>query len=174
MDWQRRGKAHVLGHDFPHDGGVMAFDIVLARITDPAELIPHLFAEVDPTLAGRLERGDVIVAGRNFLAGKAHNAGLIALKAMGISLVCESMSVRALQGVVALALPALVNCTGVTQEVQDGDVIDVDFLAGTVINNRNGRRLSYPGLPPEVRSIIENGGMKGMLTAHLAAHPELG
>ena len=53
---KQRGRVHVLGHDVPHDGGVMAFDIVLSRVTDPIHLVPHLFAEIDPGLQARIQR----------------------------------------------------------------------------------------------------------------------
>ncbi|MDX3907174.1 MAG: hypothetical protein QHC78_15910 [Pigmentiphaga sp.] len=173
MNWKQRGTAHVLGHDVPHDGAVMAFDIVLSRTTDPEELIPRLFAELDPTLIGRIRPGDLIVAGRNFLAGKAHNAGIIAMKALGLGILCESMSVRAFQGVVALAVPALTQCSGITGFVSDGDEIEVDYASGEVRRCASGEVSYYPPLPCEIRTMIQNGGMRGALEAHLRAHPEL-
>lgn len=173
MNWTRRGTAHVLGDNVPHDGAVMAFDIVLSRTTDPEQLIPHLFAELDPTLKDRIQPGDIIVAGRNFLSGKAHNAGIIAMKALGLSIVCESMPVRAFQGVVALAVPALIECPGITAFVQDADEIEVDFLEGTVRKVSTSEQREFAGVAPAVRSMIENGGMKGLLQDHLRRHPEL-
>jgi len=173
MNWIRRGNAHVLGHNVPHDGAVMAFDIVLSRTTDPETLIPHLFAELDPTLKDRIQPGDIIVAGRNFLSGKAHNAGIIAMKALGLSIVCESMPVRAFQGVVALAVPALVECPDITAFVKDGDEIEVDFLQGVVRRVATNESRHVTGVAPAVRSMVENGGMRGLLEDHLRRHPEL-
>ncbi len=171
---KQRGRVHVLGHDVPHDGGVMAFDIVLSRVTDPIHLVPHLFAEIDPGLQARLQPGDLIVAGRNFLAGKAHNAGIIAMKALGMAILCESMPVRAYQGVVALAMPALTQCVGISSALQSGDEVEVDFLTGEVVKLATGERLRYPPIPPEIQAMIENGGMRGMLEQYLREHPELG
>jgi 3-isopropylmalate/(R)-2-methylmalate dehydratase small subunit len=174
MEWITTGRAHVLGHNVPHDGGVMAFDAVLERITDPKVLVPRLFAQIDPTLAATLKPGDFIVAGSNFLAGKAHNNGLIALKALGVRILCESMGIRAFQGVVGLALPCLTHCKGVTQLVADGDEIEVDFLSGRVRNLTKNTEATYGGLAAGVKDMIEQGGMLGVLTAHLRKHPELG
>jgi 3-isopropylmalate/(R)-2-methylmalate dehydratase small subunit len=173
MNWKKRGHVHLLGDNVPHDGGVMAFDIVLSRTNDPEKLIPQLFAELDPGLAQRLRPGDIIVAGRNFLAGKAHNAGIIALKALDISILCESMSVRAFQGVVALAVPALIQCDGITRFAADGDEVVVDFESGAVTRVATGETRHYPALAPEIRRMVEAGGMHGMLAAHLQAHPAL-
>lgn len=174
MQWTTVGRAHVLGNNIPHDGGVMSFDAVLARTTDPQELIPRLFAQVDPALAARIAPGDFIVAGSNFLAGKAHNNGLLAMKALGLRILCESMGVRAFQGVVGLALPCLNHCVGVTSLVADGDAIEVDFLTGLVRNLSKKSEASYGGLPEGVKKMIEEGGMLGLLTSHLKSHPELG
>jgi len=173
MDWIKRGRAHVLGDNVPHDAGVMAFDIVLSRTTDPQQLIPHLFAEIDPALAQRIKPGDFIVAGTNFLAGKAHNAGIIAMKALDMGILCASMPVRAFQGVVAQAVPALVQCEAITEFVADGDELEVDFQTGLVCNLTGGATRQYGALAPEIRRMIEAGGMRGMLAAHLEAHPEL-
>lgn len=174
MQWTSRGRAYVLGNNIPHDGGVISFDAVLARTTDPQELIPRLFAQVDPALAAKIKPGDFIVAGHNFLAGKAHNNGLLAMKALGLRILCESMGIRAFQGVVGLALPCLPSCVGVTSLVSDGDEIEVDFLAGVVRNLSKNTVGTYTGVPDGVKNMIEQGGMLGLLASHLKSHPELG
>jgi 3-isopropylmalate/(R)-2-methylmalate dehydratase small subunit len=173
MDWTTNGRAHVLGDNVPHDGGVIAFDAVLSRTTDPQLLIPRLFAEVDPGLAARIRPGDFIVAGRNFLAGKAHNNGLIAMKALGLRILCESMGTRAFQGVVALAIPCLCACPGITGLVADGDEIRADLLSGEVRNLTQGTQARYAGVAAGVRNMVEQGGLRGLLEAHLRNHPEL-
>ena len=174
MQWTTGVRAHRLGNHITHYGGALAGDAVLARITDPQELIPRLFAQVDPALAAKLRPGDFIVAGNHFLAGKAHNNGLLAMKALGLRILCESMGIRAFQGVVGLALPCLTNCVGVTSLVADGDEIQVDYLSGRVRNLSQDTEAVYGGLPEGVRGIIEEGGMRGLLIAHLKRHPELG
>ncbi len=174
MEWITTGRAHVLGNNILHDGGVISFEAVVARITDPKELIPRLFHQIDPTLAARIKPGDFIVAGSNFLAGKAHNNGLIAMKALGLRILCESMGMRAFQGVVGLALPCLTNCVGVTSFIADGDEIQADYLTGTVKNLSKNTEIRYGGLAEGVKDMIEEGGMLGYIASHLKKHPELG
>lgn len=173
MEWTTRGRAHVLGHDIPHDGGVMNFDMVISRVTDPAVLAPRLFAHVDRDLAQRLRPGDFIVAGRNFLSGKAHNNGLIALKALNLRILCESMPLRAYQGVAGMALPCLPQCPGITERVADGDEIEVDMLSGEVRNLRTGDQLRFAPVSDAIRELTEQGGTRGLLERHLRDHPEL-
>lgn len=171
--WKTRARAHVLGNDVPHDGGVIRFDLVTARVHDPAQLIPFLFDEVDPTLKERIRPGDYIVAGRNFLCGKAHNQGLIAMKALGLRILCESMPFRSFRAATSLALPCLTRCEGITGLVRDGDEIEADFDTGLVANLTTGESRSYPAIPPDIKVILDEGGMKGMLAMWLKTHPEL-
>jgi 3-isopropylmalate/(R)-2-methylmalate dehydratase small subunit len=171
--WKTRGKAHVLGDNVPHDGGVIRFDLVTARVQDPAQLIPHLFDEIDPTLKERVKQGDFIVAGKNFFCGKAHNQGMIAMKALGLRVLCESMPFRSFRAATGVALPCMIHCEGITGWIANGDEIEADFGSGLVTNLKSGQSAQYLGIPPEIKSIIEEGGMRGMLTAWLRDHPDL-
>lgn len=173
MNWPTRGRAHVLGYDVPHDGGVINFEMVISRVTEPELLVPKLFFELDPTLVHRLQPGDFIVAGRNFLSGKAHNNGLIGIKALNLRVLCESMPLRAFQGAVGLALPCLTHCAGITTWVKDGDELEVNMLTGSVNNLSKGETRCFPSLPPAVVDLIEQDGTQGLLQRHLRDHPEL-
>ena len=172
--WKTRGVAHVLGDNVPHDGGVIRFDLVTARVQDPAQLIPHLFDEIDPTLKERVKPGDFIVAGKNFFCGKAHNQGMIAMKALELRVLCESMPFRSFRAATGVALPCLVNCEGITGWIATGEEIEADFDSGVVTNLKTHRSEQYPSIPHEIKSIIEEGGMQGMLAAWLRDHEELG
>ncbi|SMC55528.1 hypothetical protein [Polynucleobacter kasalickyi] len=173
MEWVIRGHAHVLGDDIPHDGGVIAFDMVTARITDPEKIIPHLFAQIDPELIHRIQPGDVIVGGKNFLAGKAHNTGLLGMKSLQLTILCESMGVRAFQGVVATAIPCLTQCHGIRQFVNNGDELEVNYLTGQVLNLSQNTSITFPAIDQGVQKMIEKDGLKGMLIEYLEEHPEL-
>ena len=171
--WRTRGAAHVLGDNIPHDGGVINFRFIPLRVTDPAELIPHLFDEVDPTIKERLKPGDFIVAGENFLCGKAHNQGLIALKALNIRILCQSMPYRSFRAATSLALASMVHCDGIASFLKDGDEIEADFASGEVTKLASGEKRTYPPVAPDIQVMIQEGGMRGMLAAHLRDHPEL-
>ena len=70
--WLYRGACHKFGDNLQHDGQMIAFDYVIRRVTDPAKLIPHLFESVRPDFHKRANRGDVVIAGKQFGKGKAH------------------------------------------------------------------------------------------------------
>ena len=173
IQWKTRGRAHKLGDNVPHDGGVITFDFITSRVVDPAKIVPRLFEEVDPTLKDRLKQGDFIVAGKNFFAGKAHNNGMIGMKALGLRVLCESMPYRSLRSALGVPLPCLTNCVGIPQFVNDGDELEVDFISGEVKNLTQNTVAHYPGLPKDLQDTIELGGMKGMLAKYLTDHPDL-
>jgi 3-isopropylmalate/(R)-2-methylmalate dehydratase small subunit len=170
--WKTRGRCHVLGDDIAHDGVVMPYDLITTKVRDPELLIPHLFEAIDPTLRERLQPGDFIVAGRNFLCGKAHNQGLIAMKALQLRILCESMPFRSFRGAIGLAVPSLVGCTGIAKFLADGDEVEVDFETGKVSKLATGEEKDYPPISPDIKTIVAQGGMRGMLARWLEDHPE--
>lgn len=172
--WLTRGRAHVLGHDVPHDGGIMPVSIVAARITEPAELIPHLFRDIDPGLAGRLQPGDFIVAGRNFGAGKPHTSGYLAMASLGLRVLCETAPSAVVRATLNFGLPCMYRCAGITSLVADGDEIEVDCAAGRVENLTRPALREFEPISGDARRMLERGGLNGLLRSWLAAHPELG
>lgn len=174
FQWRTRGRAHLLGDNFPHDGGVITQQMVQSRSTDPAELIPHLFENHDPTLISRMKPGDFVVAGRNFGCGKPHISGFLAMQAFGLRVLAESVPVPVARAMMNLGLPCLQPCRGLRDLVSEGDEIEVDFSSGQVIHLATGRELSFRALDPFVRNTIEQGGLKGALLHWLKEHPELG
>lgn len=171
--WRTSGRAWVFGDDIEHDGAMMPRRFVAARATDPAELIPHLFEELRPGLAEQVKPGDFIVGGRNFGCGHLHNQAFIAMAGLGLRILCASMPGAVVRATIALALPVLHDCPDVTTLVRDGDEIEACYLTGEVVNHTTGERRTYRKLPDGVRTMLEQGGMQGLLASHLREHPEL-
>jgi len=161
-DWRLRGRAWVLGHDIPHQGGVVPGWIVTGRHMAPAEIIPHLFEETDPGFHARCRPGDIIVAGRSFGMGPKMN-GYIAMQALGLGLVCESMPFLGYRGAIGAGLRVLTDCQGATEECETGDELEVDFDSGLFINHTRGTRREYPPLADSLKEIVALGGNTGWL-----------
>ena len=172
-DWRSRGRAHVFGDDLEHDGAMMPRRLVAARVTEAAELMPHLFEEHRPGFAADVAPGDFVVGGRNFGCGHLHNQAFIAMEALGLRILCVSMPGAVVRATVALALPCLHDCPGVSGWIHDGDDIEAAFDTGEVTNLTTGEQRRYQPLQEGVRIMLQQGGMRGLLTSHLAAHPEL-
>jgi 3-isopropylmalate dehydratase small subunit len=173
IQWTTTGTARLFGDDLPHDNGMMPWKHIIGRQTDPAVLLPDLFAGIDPDFAARVRPGDFIVAGQRFGTGKAHTTAYVALSALGVRVLCESSFEKVVRGAANLGVPILAQCDGISRVVRDGDVLTVDMLAGEVRRAADGACWRYPPLRTILRKTIEDGGRIGLLTKWLSAHPEL-
>jgi len=162
FDWVLKGRCYKLGHDVPHAGGVIPNRYIVARQFDPAELAPHLFEESDPGFHERCRPGDIIVTGRNFGMGPKMN-GYIAMRALGLGLVCESMPFLAYRAAIGEGLRVLTDCPAVTDVCETGDELEVDFRNGLFVNRTRGLSREYPPMPEALMEIVVLGGNAGWL-----------
>lgn len=162
FQWVLKGRCYKLGHDVPHAGGVVPNWLIAGRYVDAKEIVPHLFEETDPGFHERCRPGDIIVTGRNFGMGPKAT-GYIAIEALGLGLVCESMPFLAYRAAVGYGVRALTDCAGVTDLCETGDELEVDFRTGLFSNLTRKTFREYPPLPDIVQSIVERGGNAGWL-----------
>ena len=162
FDWVLKGRCYRLGHDVPHAGGVIPNRYIIARQFDPAELVPHLFEETDPGFHERWRAGDIIVTGRNFGMGPKMN-GYIAMRALGLGLVCESMPFLAYRAAIGEGLRVLTDCPAVTEICETGDELEVDFRNGLFVNRTQAISREYPPMPEALMEIVALGGNSGWL-----------
>lgn len=161
--WRLEGKCYKLGHDVRHDGVMIAGKFVQDRVTDPDILVPHLFEEMDPAFKDRVQRGDIIVAGRNLGKGKPHTQAYVAMRGLGLGVLCESMPFLSYRGALGVGLLLMTNCEGVSECAETGDDLEVDFLTGEFLNTTRGITRQFPPVPEGLRDTIRLGGTKGML-----------
>ena len=160
--WVLKGRCYKLGHDVPHAGGVIPDRLITSREFDPVKLIPHLFEETDPGFHERTRAGDIIVTGRKFGMGPKMN-GYIAMQALGLGLVCESMPYLAYRAAIGCGVRVLTDCAGVTALCSTGDELEVDFRSGRFVNHTRGIREQYSSLPEALQEIVVVGGNVGWL-----------
>ena len=129
--WHLRGTCRKFGDDVPHDGAIMAFKFAKDRTSDLSLLIPNLFKEFDPGFADRVKPGDIILAGRNFGKGKAHFGGYIAMRGLGLGVLCESMPFLNFRAAISCGTLIATDCVGISQAADEGDDIEADFLTGS-------------------------------------------
>ena len=168
----RRGTCHVLPDNVSLDDGIIPRRFAALRVTDPGELIAHLFESVDPGFTGRVKRGDIVLAGENFACGKPRVQGFIALAALDLAVICRSMPYKMLRRAVARAIPVIVGGPDPVEIAATGDLVEVDFETGTWWNLTRDARTTIPAMPAILRDIVVKGGMQAMLREWLIHHPE--
>lgn len=162
FQWRLSGRCHKFGHDIPHPGPVMPMWLVAGRYMDPKDLVPHLFEELRPGFHEQTKPGDIIVTGRNFGMGPKMN-GYIAMHALGLGLVTESMPFLAYRAALGCGLRVLDHCPGVFELVEDGDSIEVDFSTGTFVNRTRSVDRQFEPIPEALRDLVARGGTAGYL-----------
>lgn len=168
----RRGICHIIGDDVSLDDGIIPARFAAERVTDPAVLIPNLFASIDPDFASRAKRGDIVLAGCNFACGKPRLQGFIAMAALELSVVCVSMPFKMLRRAVARAIPTIVGAPDPAALARTGDEIEIDFTTGALWNITRNVRSVVPAMPPILSDIVGKGGAEASLRDWLARHPE--
>lgn len=165
MDWQLKGRCWKFGHDILNDGGISSLELTRAGIFDPKELARACMRGVDPEFAQKARPGDIIVAGRNFGKGQLHVQGALSIKGLGVGLVTESMPRSFFRLCVAAGVLMLPYVPGVTEQVDSGDEIEVDFQRGLIRNHTRGSVVETPPLPDSLLRIMAAGGERAWLAA---------
>ena len=152
------GRAWVFGENVDTDvlapGRYMKFGI--------EEIAKHCLESVDPSFAGSVKPGDVVVGGRNFGAGSSREQAAGALLQLGVAYVlAPSFGGIFYRNALNLGLPVLV-CKAVDR-IRSGDRIEVDAAGGRVRNLSTGETVDCEPIPPHLLSMVNDGG----LLAHL-------
>jgi len=130
---------------------------------DPAALARHALEDLDPTFAGGVRPGDVIVAGRNWGHGSSREQAVTCLLACGLrAIIADSFARIYYRNAINNGLPALV-CPGAAALATTGAELTLQLDAGEL--QLAGRTLRFPPLPPSVRAILAAGGLVPALQA---------
>ncbi|MBX6341447.1 MAG: 3-isopropylmalate dehydratase small subunit, partial [Thermomicrobiaceae bacterium] len=151
-----RGRVWKFGDDVDTDVIIPARYLVTI---DPAELAKHCMEDIDPEFAGKVQPGDIIVAGKNFGCGSSREHAPIAIKAAGVSaVVAESFARIFYRNAINIGLP-IVEAPEAAREAETGDVLEIDTDEGGVRNVTRGGAYASTPFPEYVQEIIRAGGL---------------
>ena len=120
----------------------------------------HVLELKNPRFPSEVQPGDII-GGENFGCGSSREEAPAVLKACGIAaVIAESFARIFFRNAIAIGLP-VVTCSGVSGAFSEGDIITLDLDAATV--KGEGKTLPCDVFPPEVKAILEKGGVLPML-----------
>lgn len=126
--------------------------------TDHAQLAAHCLCEVRPDFPEGVQQGDIIVGGTNFGCGSSREHAPIALRASGVTAVLAPSFARIFyRNAVNIGLPVLV-CAQ-SSRIEEGDDLDVDPIAGRVVNHTRGETYATEPLPSFIAQIAAAGGI---------------
>jgi 3-isopropylmalate/(R)-2-methylmalate dehydratase small subunit len=106
-----------------------------------------------------VKNGDIIVGGYNFGCGSSREHAPIAIKGNGISVIlAESFARIFYRNSINIGLPAL-ECPGIHQTVEKGNILEVDISGGLVKNLSKGNELRFKPLPEFMVEVLNAGGL---------------
>ena len=115
------------------------------------------FSPLRPELAGQIQKGDIIVAGKNFGCGSSREQAPEIIKALGIQCVIAKSFARIFfRNAINIGLPAIV-CKDLPDDVQTGDTMELHMSDGTAV--ANGKTYTCTKLPEYMQGILNQGGL---------------
>ena len=125
---------------------------------------------LDSEFPNKVEKGDFIVAGKNFGCGSSREHAPIAIKGCGIqAVIAESFARIFYRNSTNVGL-TLIEAPGISQYVKEGDKIQIDMDTGVIIAGEN--RIEFKKLPPFMMGILEEGGLINYLKKNPNIEPQ--
>jgi len=141
------------------------------NLSTAEELAPHCMEEVDPTFAGTVRPGDILVAGANFGCGSSREHAPLALKGAGICcVVAKSFARIFFRNAVNIGLPIL-TCPQAAEGAEAGHRLEVELDTGIIRNLDTGETFQAEAYPPFMLGIIGAGGLVEQTRRRLGLTP---
>ncbi len=127
--------------------------------SDPEELAKHCMEDADPGFASKVQKGDIIVAEKNFGCGSSREHAPIAIKAAGVACVIAPSFARIFyRNAFNMGLP-IFECEDAPEKISQGDEIEVDGDTGIIRNLTTGQEMRARPIPPFMQELIADGGL---------------
>lgn len=124
---------------------------------DPKELANHCMEDIDPSFAGKVQKGDIIVAGNNFGCGSSREHAPIAIKHSGVELVIAKSFARIFyRNSINIGL-AILECADINK-VNSGDFCRVNLEKGEILDITQGLSFKVQPFPEFIENIIKCNG----------------
>ena len=150
------------GKVFKYGDNVDTDVIIPARYlnsSDPAELATHCMEDIDKDFIKNVQKGDIIVASKNFGCGSSREHAPIAIKAAGVSCVIAETFARIFyRNAINIGLP-IIECPAASQGIEAGDDVEIDFDSGLITNHTKGTTFQGQAFPEFMLKIIAVEGL---------------
>ena len=150
------------GSVFKYGDNVDTDVIIPARYlnsSDPAELATHCMEDIDKDFVKNVNKGDIIVATKNFGCGSSREHAPIAIKASGVSCVIAETFARIFyRNAINIGLP-IIECKEAAVAIEAGDQVEIDFDSGVITDVTRGESYQGQAFPEFMQKIIRAEGL---------------
>ena len=127
--------------------------------SDPKELAQHCMEDIDTEFVKKVQKGDIIVADKNFGCGSSREHAPLAIKAAGVSCVIAETFARIFyRNAINIGLP-IIECPEAAGGIAAGDEVEVDFDSGVIRNLTKGTQFQGQAFPDFMQKIIAAEGL---------------
>lgn len=152
----------ALGKVYKYGDNVDTDVIIPARylnVPDPSELAKHCMEDIDVDFAKNVNKGDIIVANKNFGCGSSREHAPIAIKASGVSCVIAETFARIFyRNAINIGLP-IIECPEAAMDIDAGDEVEIDFDSGIIYNKTKNAEYKGQAFPEFMQKIIKAEGL---------------
>lgn len=150
-----QGKAWKFGDDISTDH--IAPGRYFHLRSNLAELAKHVLEDAKSDFAREINKGDFVVAGKNFGLGSSREHAPTIMKIAGVNAVLAKSFARIFyRNAINVGLLAII-CD--TDKIEEGDELKVDVEKGEIRNKSKGIKFFFSSLPPVMRNILNDGGL---------------
>lgn len=133
--------------------------------SEAAELATHCMEDIDKEFVKKVNKGDIIVATKNFGCGSSREHAPIAIKASGISCVIAETFARIFyRNAINIGLP-IIECPEAANAIEAGDEVEVDFDSGKIYDRTKGTEYQGQAFPEFMQKIIDAEGLVNYINA---------
>ena len=121
------------------------------------ELAKHALEDADTSFVTKVREGDFVVAGNNFGLGSSREQAAIVIKMNGVSaIIAKSFARIFFRNATNIGLPVII---ADTENIADGDELEVDLGAGTIRDLTSKVELTFSKLPSVMLNVLNEGGL---------------
>ena len=126
-------------------------------IMDPEEMAEHALEDLDPDFVKNIEKGDIIVAGKNFGCGSSREQAVTCLKHAGVSaIIAKSFARIYYRNCINNGLIPVI-CKEASEYIKNGDVVSIDVLKGNIFVG--DKEFNFVPFTEFIMEIIDSGGL---------------
>ena len=136
-------------------------------LTEPEEIAAHAMEDLDPDFLKKLNKGDILVAGKNFGCGSSREQAAIALKYAGVgAIVAKSFARIFYRNAINQGIP-VIECPEGVEVIEDGDEVEIDLDKGVIRDVSKNKIFNFKPLPEFIQKILSRGGLLPFLKQSL-------
>ena len=151
-----KGRVWKFGNDIDTDAIIPARYL---NTSEPEELARHVMEDADKEFPGKVQSGDILVAGKNFGCGSSREHAPIAIKAAGIQAVIAKSFARIFyRNAFNIGLP-IFESTEASEKIKENDEVEIDANEGIIRNLTTKEAYKANPIPPFMQELIDAGGL---------------